>query len=79
MLLVAGALNMTFYFIRLMRTDPGVDPKNVLVINVWLSPEQYPDVGKKWRFYSALLEKLAAIPGGCPCSWNHTMWFRLVI
>jgi predicted permease len=63
MLLVAGALNMAFYLIRLMRTNPGVNPKNVLVINVWLSPQQYPDVGKKWRFYSTLLERLAIIPG----------------
>jgi putative ABC transport system permease protein len=63
MLLVAGALNMAFYFIRLMRTDPGVNPQNVLLINVWLSPEQYPDDGSKWRYYSSLLEKLAVLPG----------------
>jgi putative ABC transport system permease protein len=63
MLLVAGALNMAFYFIHLTRTDPGVNPKNVLAMNVWLSPQQYPDPGSKWRFYSSLLEKLAVIPG----------------
>jgi predicted permease len=63
MLLVAGALSMTFYLIRLLRTDPGLNTKNVLLINTWLQPQQYPDPGSKWRFYSAVLEKLSAIPG----------------
>ena len=63
MLLVAGSVNMAFYFARLMRIDPGVNPQNVLVINVWLSPEQYRDSGSKWRFYSNLLERLAELRG----------------
>jgi predicted permease len=63
MLLVAGALNMAFYLIRLMRTDPGVNPHNVLLINAWLSPEQYPDPESRWRFYESLLQKLASLPG----------------
>ena len=63
MLLVAGSLNMAFYFTRLMRIDPGVNPQNVLLVNVWISPQQYPDSGSKWRFYSSVLERLAVLPG----------------
>ncbi len=63
MMLVAGALDTAFYFGRLMHTDPGVDPQNVLLLNIWLSPEQYPDPPSKWRFYSRALKGLAALPG----------------
>ncbi len=63
MLLVAGSLNMAFYFMRIMRIDPGVNPQNLLAMGVSLSPAQYPKADQKWRFYNALLDKLAALPG----------------
>lgn len=62
MLLVVGSLDMAFYFIRLMRTDPGVNPQNVLSMAVSLESARYSSPGSKLRFYNTLLEKLAALP-----------------
>jgi putative ABC transport system permease protein len=63
MLLVAGSLNMAFYFLRLVRVDPGINPQNVLSMNISLSPVRYSDPSEMWRFYDALLKKLASLPG----------------
>jgi predicted permease len=63
MLLVAGSLNMAFYFLRLLRVDPGVNPQNVLTMGITLSPARYSDPAQMGRFYDAVLEKLAALPG----------------
>lgn len=62
MLLVAGSLDMAFYFMRLMRTDPGVNPQNVLSMAVSLESAQYSSPQSKLRFYNTLLDKLAALP-----------------
>jgi predicted permease len=62
MLLVVGSLDMAFYFIRLMRTDPGVNPENVLSMAVSLESARYSSPESKLRFYNTLLEKLAALP-----------------
>jgi putative ABC transport system permease protein len=63
MLLITCSLNMAFNFIRLMNIDPGVNPKNVLSISVSLSPDRYPDSASRWRFYTALVDKLSVLPG----------------
>jgi putative ABC transport system permease protein len=63
MLLVAGSLNMTFYFAGLIHADPGMNPQNVLSMGVSLSKDQYSDPESKLRFYNNLLEKLSALPG----------------
>jgi predicted permease len=63
MLLVAGSLNMAFYFLRLLRVDPGVNQQNVLTMGITLSPARYTDSAQMGRFYDAVLEKLAALPG----------------
>ena len=63
MLLVAGSLNMAFYFLRLLRVDPGVNAQNVLTMGITLSPARYTDSAQMGRFYDAVLEKLAALPG----------------
>ncbi len=63
MLLVAGSLNMAFYFGRLIHNDPGMNPQNVLSMAVSLSKDQYSDPKSKLRFYHDLLEKLSALPG----------------
>jgi putative ABC transport system permease protein len=63
MVLITGALNMALYLMRLMRVDPGVNPKDVLSISVALPPNRYPDAASQWRFYSNLLNRLAVLPG----------------
>ncbi|MHB1936137.1 MAG: ABC transporter permease [Acidobacteriaceae bacterium] len=62
MLLVAGSLDMAFYFIRLMRADPGVNPQHLLSMAVSLESARYSSPESKLRFYNTLLEKLATLP-----------------
>lgn len=63
MLLVAGSLNMAFYFVRLLQVDPGVNPRKVLSLGITLSPARYASPAEMGRFYDALLGKLMALPG----------------
>lgn len=63
MLLIAGALNMAFYFLRLLHTDPGINPENTLSFTVSLSPAQYAKPEQQRRFFDTLLNKLAVLPG----------------
>ncbi len=63
MLLVAGSLNMAFYFMRLMRVDPGMNPHDVLSMGIMLSPVRYSTPEQMERFSDALLEKLTTLPG----------------
>ena len=68
MLLVAGSLNMAFYFGRLIHNDPGMNPQNVLSMAVSLSQDQYSDPKSKLRFYHDLLERLSAAARSQECS-----------
>ncbi|HEX5234603.1 MAG TPA: ABC transporter permease [Silvibacterium sp.] len=63
MLLVAGALNMAFYFLRLLRVNPGINAANALSMTLSLSPTQYPKSDDQRRFFDLLLDKLSALPG----------------
>jgi predicted permease len=63
MLLVVGALNVAFYFVRLLHTDPGMNPENTLSMTVSLSPAQYAKPDDQRRFFDTLLNKLAVLPG----------------
>jgi len=63
MLLVVGALDVAMHFISLLRNDPGVNPRNAMVMTVSLPTAQYPKADDQHRFYRALVDKLAALPG----------------
>ncbi len=63
MLLVAGSLNMAFYFFRLLRVDPGMNPRNVLSMALSLSPARYTQPEQMSRFYDSLTARLSALPG----------------
>jgi putative ABC transport system permease protein len=63
MLLVAGALNMAFYFLRLLHTDPGMNPKSTLSMTLSLSPKQYANPDAQRRFLQTALDKLSALSG----------------
>jgi len=76
MLLVAGALNMAFYFIRLLHTDPGMNPENTMTMTVSLSPAQYPKPEEQSRFFGTLLDKLAALPGVTDAGGSDEVPFR---
>lgn len=76
MLLVAGALNMAFYFMRLLRTDPGMNPENTLAMTVSLSPAQYPKPEDQSRFFDAALDKLSVLPGVTHAGASDEVPFR---
>lgn len=62
MVLLVGSGLLIHSFVRVLRVNPGFDPKNVLVAEVGLSDTQY-DARKMVRFYDELLAKIAALPG----------------
>jgi putative ABC transport system permease protein len=63
MLLVVGALNVAMRFIALLHVDPGVNPRNAMVMTVLLPPAQYPKADDQLRFWHLLADKLASLPG----------------
>lgn len=63
MLLVAGALNMAFYFVRVLHTSSGMNPDKTLAMTISLSPAQYSQPADRSRFFDTLLEKLSVLPG----------------
>jgi putative ABC transport system permease protein len=62
LLLLAGAGLMLRSFNRLMSVDPGLDPKNVLTVNVLLPRSKYQPP-QQAAFFQQLLERLRALPG----------------
>jgi putative ABC transport system permease protein len=63
MLLVAGALNMAFYFLSVLRTNPGINAQNTLSMTIWLSPSRYAKPEDQRRIAQTLFDKLSALPG----------------
>jgi putative ABC transport system permease protein len=61
MLIVAGLLIRSLW--QLQRVDPGFDPRNVLTAEVPLPGARYRVRGDTDRFWSALTERVRAIPG----------------
>lgn len=62
MLLVGAALFAQSY-IRLLHTDLGFDPKNVLTAQISLSEVRYKQKADVINFYDGLLTRLNSIPG----------------
>jgi len=60
--LLTGAGLMLRSFIRLMSIDPGLDPRNVLTVDIRLSRSKYSRA-QQAAFFQRLLERLRAIPG----------------
>jgi putative ABC transport system permease protein len=60
--LLIGAGLMSRSFIRLMSVDPGLDPRNVLTVDIRLSRNKYSRP-QQAVFFQQLLERLRALPG----------------
>jgi putative ABC transport system permease protein len=60
--LLIGAGLMLRSFIRLMSVDPGLDPQNVLTVDIRLSRNKYSRP-QQAVFFQQLLERLRAVPG----------------
>jgi len=60
LLVVAGLLLRSFY--RILNTDPGMNPHNVLTLTFDLPEKKYPEKQQP-AFYKQLLERLRSLPG----------------
>jgi putative ABC transport system permease protein len=63
MVLLIGAGLMIRSFVELLRSDLGVNPTNVLTMQVSLPSEKYAKAETRISFYNQLLERLEALPG----------------
>ncbi len=63
LILLIGAGLMMRSFLKLQRSDIGVDAENVLTFRVGLPPAQYKDPKVCAQFFERLIPQLAAIPG----------------
>ena len=63
LVLVVGAGLLVESLRRLRSVDLGIQPHGVLTAQLYLPPQRYDSLPKMWRFYSAALERLRAVPG----------------
>ena len=63
LVLLVGAGLLIKSFARLLASDPGFDPQNVVTMEIGLPRLRYSDAEQVSRFYQQLLERLEAVPG----------------
>ncbi len=61
--LLVSSLTLGSAFVRLINTDLGFRPVNVITLNVSLQGTRYQKESEEWQYYSAVLERLQSIPG----------------
>ncbi len=61
--LLIGCTLMLHSFVRLMHVSPGFVPKNLLAVNLSLSPERYPEKPQLLALYRESLAQVCATPG----------------
>lgn len=61
--LLAGAGLTLRSYTQVADTSPGLDPENVLVVEVSLPETRYPDEPERTMFYHQLLDRARAFPG----------------
>jgi putative ABC transport system permease protein len=62
-MLLIGASLLLKSFWRLQMVDPGVDPAQVLTMDIALRGERYAEAQQVRSFYGQLLERVKALPG----------------
>jgi putative ABC transport system permease protein len=63
LVLLVGAGLLLRSFSTLTRVSPGFDSPNLLVVNVPLSPQQYPDAASRTAAVERMLERMRGLPG----------------
>ena len=63
LVLLIGAGLMVRSFVEMLRADLGIQPENVLAMQISLSRESYEDKSKKVAFYDQLLARVGELPG----------------
>jgi len=62
LVLVVGASLLVESMQRLRAVDLGIRPHGVLIAQLYLPSQRYDSLPKMWRFYSAALERVRALP-----------------
>ncbi len=63
LVLLVGAGLMVKSFLRLITTDPGFNPENVLTMELLLQRARYGEEAQRGDFFRRLLERVEALPG----------------
>jgi len=63
LILLVSSLTLGSAFLRLLDTDLGFRPANVITLNVSLQGTRYQKGSSEWQYYSAVLDRLRSIPG----------------
>jgi putative ABC transport system permease protein len=63
LVLLTGAGLLVRTFLGLMQVDLGIDPTNVVTMEIDLPHYKYPDALNQTQFYRQLLQKVQALPG----------------
>ena len=63
LVLLMGAGVMIRSLAALRSVDTGIDPRNVLTMDVWLPETRYESPAKRTAFFDTLLERVRALPG----------------
>jgi putative ABC transport system permease protein len=62
LLLLIGATLMIQSFLRMQSAEPGLDPRNVLTMQLSLPDTKYADKQKRTAFFTDALERIEALP-----------------
>ena len=80
LVLLAGAGLLMRSFLRLIKTDPGFNPHNLLTARIGLPDNQYPRPDQQRAFFQNLLTSLRSLPGvssaeavAVPPLWGYMM------
>src|SRR5262249_20641428 len=63
LVLLTGAGLMIATFVKLIRTDPGFNPRGVLTMQFWLNGSKYQSTPEVTAFYQAVEARIASLPG----------------
>ncbi|MCC7376765.1 MAG: ABC transporter permease [Verrucomicrobiales bacterium] len=63
LVLLVGAGLLLNSFVRLTHVPPGIDPRNVLTLQVTLPEKRYPDALRRTDFFMRTLDRIQALPG----------------
>jgi len=63
LVLLAGAGLLMRTFVNLLNVNPGFDPRNVLLADIWLSPAKLYGPARRIDFFGRALAAVQALPG----------------